>query len=83
MEDKDILEYENIGRKIKKSNKYSYIRGKQLTDPGSGTRVYDIDNSRLPSVTTILGTTAPNTPCLLYTSPSPRDRTRSRMPSSA
>ena len=25
----------------------------------------------------------PNKPCLLYTSPSPRDRTRSRMPSSA
>ena len=25
----------------------------------------------------------PYTPCLLYTSPSPRDRTRSRMPSSA
>ena len=25
----------------------------------------------------------PNTPCLLYTSPRPRDRTRSRMPSSA
>ena len=24
-----------------------------------------------------------NYPCLLYTSPSPRDRTRSRMPSSA
>ena len=43
---------------IKKSNKYNYIRGKQLTDPGSGTRVYDIDNSRLPSVTTILGATA-------------------------
>ena len=28
-------------------------------------------------------TNPPNTPCLLYTSPSPRDRTRSRMPSSA
>ena len=27
--------------------------------------------------------TAHNKPCLLYTSPSPRDRTRSRMPSSA
>ena len=27
--------------------------------------------------------TAVNTSCLLYTSPSPRDRTRSRMPSSA
>ena len=26
---------------------------------------------------------APLEPCLLYTSPSPRDRTRSRMPSSA
>ena len=26
---------------------------------------------------------AQRTPCLLYTSPSPRDRTRSRMPSSA
>ena len=25
----------------------------------------------------------PSNPCLLYTSPSPRDRTRSRMPSSA
>src|SRR5665811_2091222 len=30
----------------------------------------------------ILGDRA-TTPCLLYTSPSPRDRTRSRMPSSA
>ena len=34
---------------------------------------------------TDLSNTRPNTPntCLLYTSPSPRDRTRSRMPSSA
>ena len=29
------------------------------------------------------GCTVPSWPCLLYTSPSPRDRTRSRMPSSA
>ena len=42
---------------IKKSNKYNYIRGKQLTDPGSGTRVYEISNYRLPSCTTILGAT--------------------------
>ena len=42
---------------IKKSKKYNYIQGKQLTDPGTGTRVYDIDNYRLPSVTTILGAT--------------------------
>ena len=58
MEDKDILEYENIGRKIKKSNKYNYIQGKQLTDPGTGTRVYEVNNYRLPSVTTILSATA-------------------------
>ena len=60
MSDKDIEEYHNIGKEpkgLKKSNKYNYIRGKQLTDPGSGTRVYDIDNYRLPSVTTILGAT--------------------------
>ena len=43
---------------IKKSKKYSYIQGKQLTDPGTGTRVYEINNYRLPSVTTILGATA-------------------------
>ena len=57
MEDRDLEEYHNIGKPIKFHNKYKYIRGKQLTDPGSGTRVYDIDNSRLPSVTTILGKT--------------------------
>ena len=32
---------------------------------------------------TIIDATSGNTGCLLYTSPSPRDRTRSRMPSSA
>ena len=60
MSDEDIKEYHNIGKNIglKKSNKYNYIQGKQLTDPGTGTRVYDIDNSRLPSVTTILSATA-------------------------
>ena len=39
-----------------------------------------------PSTTIVrVNPAAPNTPntCLLYTSPSPRDRTRSRMPSSA
>ena len=40
---------------IKKNNKYSYIQGKQLTDPGTGTRVYEISSYRLPSVTTVLG----------------------------
>ena len=30
-----------------------------------------------------MSSSTPSVPCLLYTSPSPRDRTRSRMPSSA
>ena len=42
---------------MKKNNKFNYIQGKQITDHESGTRVYEIDNSRLPSVTTILGAT--------------------------
>ena len=58
MNKEDLEEYHNIGKPIKFSNKYNYIQGKQLTDPGSGTRVYDIDGGRLPSVTTILGATA-------------------------
>ena len=42
---------------MKKSNKYKYIEGKQITDPDSGHRIYDIVGYRLPSVTTILGRT--------------------------
>jgi len=42
---------------LKKSNKYNYIQGKQITDPDSGNRVYDFNGSRLPSVTTVLGQT--------------------------
>ena len=42
---------------LKKSNKYKYITGKQITDAESGKRVYEISNYRLPSVTTVLGAT--------------------------
>jgi len=42
---------------MKKSNKYNYLDGKQITDPDTGKRVYEISNYRLPSVTTILGAT--------------------------
>ena len=55
MSDKDIEEYHNIGRKIKFTNKYNYIQGKQINEHGS--RTYDIGGYRLPSVTTILGRT--------------------------
>jgi len=66
MEDKDIKDYHKLVDKLekatkvkglKKSNKYNYIQGKQITDHGTGKRVYEIDKYRLPSVTTILGAT--------------------------
>jgi ATP-dependent exoDNAse (exonuclease V) beta subunit len=42
---------------MKKNNKYTYVRGQQITDHESGTRVYDFKGDRLPSVTTILSQT--------------------------
>ena len=42
---------------VKKSNKYSYIQGKQITDAGTGIRHYDFQGMRLPSVTTVLAKT--------------------------
>ena len=41
------------------------------------------DNSKLPEPSKPPIPTQPVKPCLLYTSPSPRDRQKSRMPSSA
>ena len=42
---------------MKKADKFNYITGKQITDPDTGTRVYEIVGNRLPSVTTISGKT--------------------------
>ena len=42
---------------LKKSNKYTYIQGKQITDVDTGTRYYDFQGMRLPSVTTVLAKT--------------------------
>ena len=55
MNKEDLLEFENIGRKIKKSEKYVYVDATRHED--HGTRLYDVNGSRLPSVTTILGRT--------------------------
>ena len=57
MNEKDLEEYHNIGKDIKgmkKANKYNYLQGKQITDVDTGTRFYDFQGMRLPSVTTIL-----------------------------
>ena len=50
-----MLEYENIGRRIKRNDKYTYVDSTRIED--HGTRLYDVNGTRLPSVTTILGTT--------------------------
>ena len=55
MDDKDIEEYHNIGRKIPKSDRYTYVDAARIED--QGTRLYDVNGTRLPSVTTILGAT--------------------------
>ena len=49
---------------------------------GSDTIEYAITTGSLPSGLSLNTRTGPNT-CLLYTSPSPRDRQKTRMPSSA
>ena len=51
MSEEDLLEYHNIGKKVKKNNKYSYVDGTRSDD--HGTRTYDVAGHRLPSVTTI------------------------------
>ena len=55
MTDEDIKEYHNIGKAIKHSEKYTYVDASRIED--QGTRLYDVNGSRLPSVTTILGRT--------------------------
>ena len=55
MSDKDIEEYHNIGKAIKLKEKYTYVDATRIEE--HGTRLYDVNGSRLPSVTTILGAT--------------------------
>ena len=59
MSEEDLLEYHNIGKKVKKNNRYSYVDGTRSDD--HGTRTYDVAGHRLPSVTTILSRTKDQT----------------------
>ena len=65
----------------KQHGKVGIIFGSQNASPIEN----DLDRLALFHALGMRVTQLPNTPntCLLYTSPSPRDRTRSRMPSSA
>jgi hypothetical protein len=40
---------------IKRNENLNILQAKQITDPESGTRVYEVVGNRLPSVTTIFG----------------------------
>ena len=55
MSDEDIKEYHNIGKAIKHNDKYTYVDATRIEEHGS--RLYDVNGARLPSVTTILGAT--------------------------
>ena len=55
----------------------------QMSDKGVGMTVIPMDIKAGMGVGTTFRVIGDFSGCLLYTSPSPRDRTRSRMPSSA
>jgi len=55
MGEKDLEEYHNIGKAIKLKEKYTYVDATRIEE--HGTRLYDVNGTRLPSVTTILGAT--------------------------
>ena len=65
------------------------IRAKDMLNVASYSNIYDININcefkmiRMQKMNVIAKISRYFSACLLYTSPSPRDRTRSRMPSSA
>ena len=74
-----ILKYNNKNISIKINNKKYNLHAQWLYENSHNTLIRDpYTNQLLIEVAEISKNF-----CLLYTSPSPRDRTRSRMPSSA
>ena len=76
-----------ISNQSKKSENFDTISKKNAKNNfGSQLPNADVPSRNYPPQTKFTGETDQSTllsTCLLYTSPSPRDRTRSRMPSSA
>ena len=72
---------ESMLNKIASNRKYSPTLPSEPPKQANEEAFQDLMNNS-PENTEGPGPHVPNT-CLLYTSPSPRDRTRSRMPSSA
>ena len=87
MADRKVTVWNNDGyQEILRTRVDDTDPGDRLVVDGGGGTTFDT-NIGFFSTTPVVqqtGTTLNQThPCLLYTSPSPRDRTRSRMPSSA
>ena len=63
----------------------TFVGGLQISNPGpaAATQLFDITVTDPAGLTIHRIDTNINTTCLLYTSPSPRDLSTSRMPSSA
>ena len=74
--------FKNPQANVAKSN--SIIFSEFLTEVDNGGVVkVDIQGNNIRGLLANGNSFSTYSPCLLYTSPSPRDRTRSRMPSSA
>ena len=82
----DLLNNYSAGQMVKISIN---LRGREWVNPQGETKYFNsiqgwrIENLQQENSTENIPPVAPIEACLLYTSPSPRDRTRSRMPSSA
>ena len=72
-----------LKRHARSSNRKGQGLGLDIVVENCDQQGYDFTFESTPGMGTTACLCLPYTPCLLYTSPSPRDRTRSRMPSSA
>ena len=77
-------DYHAVGKCIPKKDSSQLLLGKPVfTDDITPRDALVIKLLRSPYANAIVEEVKTDIACLLYTSPSPRDRTRSRMPSSA
>ena len=78
-----IASAQTSNSKLEQINNKLTVQSQKFTDDSFALRSLDWDRSRFDIEFGLRNGTTYNSFCLLYTSPSPRDRTRSRMPSSA
>ena len=87
---KDLVLMKSVGVQLEKAIAENNNMGVEAVGGGntnkipsrSSTPVSDVDGRRMPTLASVMDISVYSI-CLLYTSPSPRDRQKSRMPSSA